>query len=189
MPTQHERGIVLTTCMYVVLGCVITVLFLQGWVYQWLQLISLWADKWPASWNLFWPHWEPASISTWTHCPVLHSFNESCSCSAQQNVSDCPKSTHSLLWYQSSWWGKACTGRVHNCCMMSKQSGNCCVCSCTPPGRVLNRFSKDTGFVDDLLPFSFCEFMQVRRMNPIVRDQEMIECDDKGKKKMEELIF
>ena len=30
------------------------------------------------------------------------------------------------------------------------------------PGRVLNRFSKDTGFMDDLLPFSFCEFMQVR---------------------------
>ena len=54
---------------------------------------------------------------------------------------------------------------------------------------MLNRFSKDTGFVDDLLPFSFCEFMQVRRMNPIVREQEMIECDDKGKKKRKNFSF
>ena len=35
------------------------------------------------------------------------------------------------------------------------------------PGRVLNRFSKDTGFLDDLLPFSFCEFMQVGRKNKV----------------------
>ena len=30
-----------------------------------------------------------------------------------------------------------------------------------PIGRVLNRFSKDVGFLDDLLPFQFCEYMLV----------------------------
>ena len=30
-----------------------------------------------------------------------------------------------------------------------------------PIGRVLNRFSKDTGFLDDLLPYQFCEYMLV----------------------------
>jgi ATP-binding cassette subfamily C (CFTR/MRP) protein 4 len=28
-----------------------------------------------------------------------------------------------------------------------------------PIGRILNRFSKDVGFLDDLLPFQFCEYM------------------------------
>ena len=28
-------------------------------------------------------------------------------------------------------------------------------------GRVLNRFSKDIGFLDDLLPFIFCDFVLV----------------------------
>lgn len=28
-------------------------------------------------------------------------------------------------------------------------------------GRILNRFSKDIGFLDDLLPYSFCEFLLV----------------------------
>ena len=31
-------------------------------------------------------------------------------------------------------------------------------------GRVLNRFSKDVGFLDKLLPFVFCEYMLVRMM-------------------------
>ena len=30
-----------------------------------------------------------------------------------------------------------------------------------PIGRVLNRFSKDVGFLDDLLPLQFCEYMLV----------------------------
>ena len=30
-----------------------------------------------------------------------------------------------------------------------------------PIGRVLNRFSKDVGFLDDLLPYQFCEYMLV----------------------------
>ena len=30
-------------------------------------------------------------------------------------------------------------------------------------GRVLNRFSKDVGFLDDLLPFTFCEYLLVSR--------------------------
>ena len=29
-------------------------------------------------------------------------------------------------------------------------------------GRILNRFSKDVGFLDDLLPYIFCEFILVR---------------------------
>ena len=29
-------------------------------------------------------------------------------------------------------------------------------------GRVLNRFSKDVGFLDKLLPFIFCEYTLVR---------------------------
>ena len=28
-------------------------------------------------------------------------------------------------------------------------------------GRVLNRFSKDVGFLDDVLPFIFCEYLLV----------------------------
>ena len=28
-------------------------------------------------------------------------------------------------------------------------------------GRILNRFSKDVGFLDDLLPYIFCEFILV----------------------------
>ena len=28
-------------------------------------------------------------------------------------------------------------------------------------GRILNRFSKDVGFLDDLLPYHFCEFILV----------------------------
>jgi len=28
-------------------------------------------------------------------------------------------------------------------------------------GRILNRFSKDVGFLDDLLPYLFCEFILV----------------------------
>lgn len=28
-------------------------------------------------------------------------------------------------------------------------------------GRIVNRFSKDVGFLDDLLPYSFCEFLLV----------------------------
>lgn len=28
-------------------------------------------------------------------------------------------------------------------------------------GRILNRFSKDTGFLDDLLPYTFCEYLLV----------------------------
>ena len=34
-----------------------------------------------------------------------------------------------------------------------------------PIGRVLNRFSKDVGFLDDLLPFQFCEYMLVSETN------------------------
>ena len=29
------------------------------------------------------------------------------------------------------------------------------------PGRVLNRFAKDVGFLDDLLPYQFCEYFLV----------------------------
>ena len=28
-------------------------------------------------------------------------------------------------------------------------------------GRILNRFSKDMGFVDDMMPFTYCDFLQV----------------------------
>ena len=35
-------------------------------------------------------------------------------------------------------------------------------------GRILNRFSKDVGFLDDLLPYIFCEFLLV---NFIMTDQ------------------
>ena len=28
-------------------------------------------------------------------------------------------------------------------------------------GRVLNRFSKDVGFIDDVLPYIFCEYLVV----------------------------
>ena len=30
-------------------------------------------------------------------------------------------------------------------------------------GRVLNRFSKDVGFLDDLMPYVFCEFILVSK--------------------------
>ena len=29
-------------------------------------------------------------------------------------------------------------------------------------GRILNRFSKDMGFVDDMMPFTYCDFLQVK---------------------------
>ena len=43
-----------------------------------------------------------------------------------------------------------------------------CICACDKCsfgfnyiGRILNRFSKDIGFLDDLLPYVFCEFLLV----------------------------
>ena len=33
---------------------------------------------------------------------------------------------------------------------------------CVLPGRVLNRFSKDVGHMDDLLPITFFDFVQVQ---------------------------
>ena len=35
------------------------------------------------------------------------------------------------------------------------------VCIAQLPGKILNRFSKDIGFLDDLLPYTFCEFILV----------------------------
>ena len=32
----------------------------------------------------------------------------------------------------------------------------------TSLGRILNRFSKDMAFVDDMMPFTVCDFLQVR---------------------------
>lgn len=32
---------------------------------------------------------------------------------------------------------------------------------CAPAGRVLNRFSKDLGFMDDVLPFFFFDYLGV----------------------------
>lgn len=32
-------------------------------------------------------------------------------------------------------------------------------------GRILNRFSKDMGFVDDMMPFTYCDFLQVMKVS------------------------
>ena len=34
-----------------------------------------------------------------------------------------------------------------------------------PPGRILNRFAKDTGYMDELLPPTLTDFLQVRNYN------------------------
>lgn len=38
-----------------------------------------------------------------------------------------------------------------------------------PPGRVLNRFSKDIGAVDELLPLSLLDTLEVGALNDIIR--------------------
>lgn len=47
------------------------------------------------------------------------------------------------------------------CCSKKKKNKNIFKNSLYNAGRILNRFSKDVGFLDDLLPFNFCEFLLV----------------------------
>lgn len=50
---------------------------------------------------------------------------------------------------------------LHNKMFMSVLRSPVLFFDTNPVGRVLNRFSKDTGFLDDILIFSFCEFIQL----------------------------
>ena len=142
-----------------------TVFLMKGWMHQCFQLISMWPDHWPASCDFLWPHWVSSFVGNWTDCVVVCNFNESCSCASQQNVSNCFKSTHSFFWHQSNWWVLTIVlyvvdfGCENTCTINDLEFGYVCVHF---PGRVLNRFSKDTDFMDILLPITFCEFMQVR---------------------------
>lgn len=64
----------------------------------------------------------------------------------------------SVTNYYSTWQYTNGTGMFAHTCLISAPSS---FSSFSDPGRILNRFSKDVGHLDNLLPWTFVDFIQV----------------------------
>lgn len=66
-----------------------------------------------------------------------------------------------MLFFDNNPAGKLSNECYCTVTFVQSQSQLCCDTCMRNTGRVLNRFSKDVGYLDDLLPYTFCEYLLV----------------------------